>query len=397
MSQSVRYERSSFRPVLFSFLFLLGISGLQLHAAEVKKEISQHQKELNQIRSSIEQGKKEAAILFKEKARVLEKLNKVADNVALTEKYLKELAATEAALNQSLDRTANQMDSISQAISKRQTVLGKRVRRLYINGKPVQKVLEWVPGSENRFFSRVFLVKQIVRSDKNLVEAARRDAAQKKSLAEKLHSKLSETNQFKKHKQKEVETFSRVQKDQSSLLQSLQNSLEAKNQAIEEMEENSKKITAIITALEKRRKAEQAKRKKAPAIVAMGPKCSPVEGEMVSKYGMQFHSTLKTMTKNLGIEIRGSAGSPVKAAAAGEVALITQIPGYGPGVIIENAKGHFTIYANLSGIKVSEGQQVKACQEIASIPLGSTERQRQVYFEVRDGTKTVDPASWLKQ
>jgi septal ring factor EnvC (AmiA/AmiB activator) len=157
------------------------------------------------------------------------------------------------------------------------------------------------------------------------------------------------------------------------------------------MEENARLINEIIASLEKKRKEDQAKKKKATVLETGSKYCLPVEGEIVSKYGLQFHSTLKTTTKNLGIEIQGHPGAPVRAAVSGEVALITRIPGYGLGVILDNGSDIFTIYANLAGVKVRPGDKVKTCEDIASV---SAEQSR-VYFEVRKATRTLDPAEWL--
>jgi septal ring factor EnvC (AmiA/AmiB activator) len=82
----------------------------------------------------------------------------------------------------------------------------------------------------------------------------------------------------------------------------------------------------------------------------------------------------------------------VRAAVSGEVALITRIPGYGLGIILDNGSGYFTIYANLSGIRVGLGEKVKTCQEMASVAI----QPGKVYFEVRKGTNTLDPQKWLK-
>jgi septal ring factor EnvC (AmiA/AmiB activator) len=123
-----------------------------------------------------------------------------------------------------------------------------------------------------------------------------------------------------------------------------------------------------------------------------GKTCQPADGAVVSSYGLQYHATLGTTTRNLGIEIQSRGGAPVRSAVAGEVALITTIPGYGLGIILDNGSGYFTLYANLSGIRVALGEKVTACQEIASVAA----RPGRVYFEVRQGTRTLDPVAWLK-
>jgi len=73
-----------------------------------------------------------------------------------------------------------------------------------------------------------------------------------------------------------------------------------------------------------------------------------------------------------------------------------RIPGYGKGVIIYNGSGFYTIYGNLSSIKVKVGDKISGCRDIAVIPAGSGKLQRKVYFEVRKERTPLDPVNWLK-
>ncbi len=213
----------------------------------------------------------------------------------------------------------------------------------------------------------------------------------KQSLA-KIDGRMEDLLRFRQHKAKEKETFSREKKAQEKNLASIQLDESQKQAALKELEENARLINEIIVALEKKRQEELAKHKKASELEKGSRYCLPVEGEVISKYGIQYHATLKTSTKNLGIEIRGKSGAKVHAAVSGEVALITRIPGYGLGVILDNGSDYFTIYANLAGITVRQGDKVGTCQDIGSVSVESG----RVYFEVRKGTKTIDPETWLR-
>ena len=253
-------------------------------------------------------------------------------------------------------------------------------------------VLKGWRAGHGDFFRKVFFMKRVVRYDKALVTASEEDAVLKKTTLEKLDARIEDLAKFRHHKARERETYTRAKMEQEKNLAAISNDEEAKREALSEMEENAKLINDIILALEKRRQEEIARNKKASELEKGSKYCLPVEGEVVSKFGLQYHATLKTTTKNLGIEIKAKPGTGVRAAVSGEVALITRIPGYGMGVILDNGSDFFTIYANLSAIKVRQGDQVRTCQDIASV---SSETGR-VYFEVRKGTKTLDPTEWLK-
>ena len=378
------------------FSILLLCPSPNLLAADKKdydRELSRQRKELDELRDRLQNEQKDLANLRIEKESALGVLEKIAGNIRHTEEYLSRLETTEEALTRSLAAVEAELAEIAARIKERNEVMARRVRALYVTGGPDRFVMQgWESGSGD-FLRKVFFMKRVLRYDRKLVDAGREDAQAKQRAADKLDARLAELNQFRERKSKEKETFSRARRDQEKHLATIQTDEKAKQKALEELEENARLVNEIIAALEKRRKEEQARTKKAAVVLETGTKyCLPVEGEVVSKYGLQYHATLKTTTKNLGIEIKGAAGTPVRAAVSGEVALITRIPGYGLGVILDNGSDIFTIYANLAGIKVRQGEKIKTCQELGGV---SVETGR-VYFEVRKGTRTVDPGEWLK-
>ena len=377
--------------VLFIALF-----SLPLHASEKKdfdKELARQRHELDDLRDRLQSEQKDLANLREEKVSALGTLEKIAGNLRHTDEYLNRLETTEETLNRSLAEVKAEMAEVEKRIRERNEVMARRVRALYIGGSPDRFMMQGWESGDGDFLRKVFFMKRVLRYDRKLVEASREDAAAKQRAADKLDERLAELDKFRARKSQEKESFSRARREQEKHLAAIQTDEKIKQRALEELEENARLVNEIITALEKRRKEEQARTKKAAAVLESGTKyCLPVEGEVVSKYGLQYHATLKTTTKNLGIEIKGAAGTPVRAAVSGEVALITRIPGYGLGVILDNGSDIYTIYANLAGVKVRQGDKIKTCQELGAV---SVEKGR-VYFEVRKGTRTVDPGEWLK-
>ena len=126
------------------------------------------------------------------------------------------------------------------------------------------------------------------------------------------------------------------------------------------------------------------------------PKCLPLEGEIISQYGFQEHPVLHIRTKNLGVEIRGKKGAKVKAAAHGTVALVSEIDGRGPSVIIEHPNGIFSVYGHLVETKVKEGDKVNNCQEIGIAGDIASLNGIKLYFQVSAGTEPLDPLEWVK-
>jgi murein DD-endopeptidase MepM/ murein hydrolase activator NlpD len=111
----------------------------------------------------------------------------------------------------------------------------------------------------------------------------------------------------------------------------------------------------------------------------------PADGKIIRAYAPQ--------KKNDGIDIGAAAGSPVKAAADGTVAIISQDTNQVPVLILRHADNLLTVYANVDGIKVKKGDTVKRGQTIATVRKGDPAF---LHFEVRKGPQAVDPMPYLQ-
>jgi lipoprotein NlpD len=98
-----------------------------------------------------------------------------------------------------------------------------------------------------------------------------------------------------------------------------------------------------------------------------------------------------------GIDIGGHDGQPVKAAANGKVVYAgSGLVGYGRLIIIKHNENLLSAYGHNSKLLVSEGDQVKAGQQIAEMGSSGTNRTG-LYFEVRKDGKPVNPLHYLPQ
>jgi murein DD-endopeptidase MepM/ murein hydrolase activator NlpD len=116
----------------------------------------------------------------------------------------------------------------------------------------------------------------------------------------------------------------------------------------------------------------------------------PVSGPINSRFGPRwgsFHS---------GIDIGGVFGTGVAAAASGKVVLAAYSNyGYGNYIIIRHADGSETLYAHLSTIYVSLGQEVGQGEPIGAVGCTGWCTGPHLHFEVRIGGVAVDPLPYL--
>ncbi len=111
----------------------------------------------------------------------------------------------------------------------------------------------------------------------------------------------------------------------------------------------------------------------------------PVQGQVIDKFSNSTN----------GIDILAPRGTPVRAAAAGQVVYSgAGIRGYGNLVIIEHNAEYMTAYAYNDQILVPEGHYVQAGQTIAMV--GSTGKNKvMLHFELRKAGKAIDPLKYL--
>jgi len=97
-----------------------------------------------------------------------------------------------------------------------------------------------------------------------------------------------------------------------------------------------------------------------------------------------------------GLDIATAHGTPVVAAAAGQVVLVAYgYYGYGNYVIIRHANGMETSYAHLSAIYVTMGQQVQQGDVIGTVGCTGWCTGPHLHFEVHVNGVPVDPLAYL--
>lgn len=96
-----------------------------------------------------------------------------------------------------------------------------------------------------------------------------------------------------------------------------------------------------------------------------------------------------------GVMIDTERGAKVRAPFFGRVVYADWLQGLGLLMIIGHSGGYMTLYGHAEVLYKSVGDKVAPGDVIAS--LSETEGAKpQLYFEIREGRKTVDPKLWLK-
>jgi len=119
----------------------------------------------------------------------------------------------------------------------------------------------------------------------------------------------------------------------------------------------------------------------------------PVSGRIISTFGPAAGGT-----HNDGINIQAPEGTTVVAAETGVVAYAgNELRGFGNLLLIKHNGGWVTAYAHNQVLLVKKGDKVRRGQAIARVGSTGGVSGAQLHFELRSGTKAIDPLDHLPQ
>lgn len=394
-------------------------------------QISEQKNALKKLESDLAKKRQELALLETEEKGVLNTISILDQNLNQTRTYITELSKSEIMLERAIVQLSADIDSLDAKIAVRKEAMKKRIRTLYVSGRYSEaRVLYSLLTQDGNPDRQVYWVHHVLNQDHQEVEMLQQLVQERDEKKQMESAHLSDLKQMRSKKAAEEKGLVSQMNGQEKMLLSLKHDQNMQRRALKEFEQNQKTMLALIKKLEERRKKEieQAKKEEAarkarekaekskkgkkkdskpepkkvekPKVTVAesvkGPKCTPMKGKIISNYGLQEHPVLHIMTRNLGIEIRGKRGDAVRAAAAGTVVMVAEIDGRGPSVIIEHAGGTYSVYGHLRSIRVQEGKEVRNCEEIGEVGDVASLNGIKLYFQVSEGTQTVDPLQWLK-
>lgn len=184
--------------------------------------------------------------------------------------------------------------------------------------------------------------------------------------------------------------------------------LEAKILKEEKAEARAVKVASVMKRIEDVRAAEEAAAaekaakeeaaRQAEILRLQNLTVRPVTGYRISSnFGGRADPITGAQRGHGGTDYALASGAPVMAVKMGTVTKAGMVKGYGNHIIVKHADGVESLYAHLSKINVTVGQQVQAGNIIGKV--GSTGRSTgpHLHFEIETKSGKVDGEQWLLQ
>lgn len=398
---TVRIVPPGWVPVLF---LLFSASGLA-QVERIDEDIQFHSRELDRLRGDIERFEKRIRDTSDQEKSTSERLHELDEEITLVRNLLYRLKNEEHAKGRDIEEAKNSIQAKEQEYAALKERYARRLVDVYRRGQLSEITLLLDSDSWRQAIYRSKYLTIISNYDRTLageIRVALREISARRSSLEKDLRDLENIDRERTSRKASLERNWRLRNQELVRLrrdhQELSEDLKDRRAAAEQLEkiilDLERKRAARLAELERRRRDEELAGT-TDFVSLKGRLPWPVEGTIISRFGSQRNPTLKTVTENPGIDIRGEEGSEVRAVFDGIVTTVTYIRGYGNTIIIDHGGGYYTVYTHVTDVEVGENLYVKALEVIAHMGESGSLDGAKLHFEIWGNRSKLNPEAWL--
>lgn len=375
---------------------LVSIVGAQGKQGSLKRNIDKEQIDLRQLKQEIRDTKRKKQRTQREADAMLRSIEDLDKQFVKKQKSYNTISNQLGKTDRDLEEIGKNLKHLrSSLLAKRESVL-VRLRLLYVEGRVSRLRPLLTTNSYIDFQRRFAYLTTIAKREYSLLEGYRADLLEKENLKILRDEARDDLLRDKQKIEKTVKVLKGIRTKKHVKMASLKGKTEAHSQAVAVLEQAEARKEAILKEFEQRRKLAEAR---APKRKIQRPRSGallwPAEGKVVTMFGRQKHPTFETYVNKKGIEIRTGKGSRIRSVSSGNVVYAGWIKGYGLVVILDHNNGFFSLYAHASKLLVKENDHVQVGHVLGETGESGLTDKNTLYFELRKGTKPVDPLRWL--
>lgn len=369
---------------------------------ELRQEVKKKQEKQKKLREQLKKNEQK-------QQSVQSELNQLEEGLERTKKKIQELNDSITETEAELEEAKQKLQEAEVRVAKRDDLFKDRIRLMYENGQV--SYLGVLLGAEDfgDFLARFESIQLIMKQDKQLLVEQKRDRDIIAESKQTIETSLAKLNTLHAEAEEQREVLAEKQEEQKVVLAGLQQKHDELEEINEKEAQREREIAAKLAARVEARQQRQAASQNRVASAggrgggsafrdSGGTLAWPVSGSITSGFRPGHRPN------HNGIDIAAPGGTPIYAAADGEVtrAQYGHNGGYGNVVAIAHGGGLSTLYAHIrgGGILVSAGQKVKRGQKIAEVGNTGNVRGRfggyHLHFEVLERGTPVNPMNYLR-
>jgi septal ring factor EnvC (AmiA/AmiB activator) len=278
------------------------------------------------------------------------------------------------------------------ALQSERTSLASQARAAYMIGRQEELKLllnQSNPASLGRTLTYYgYFAEQ--RSQK--IKSIQNDETRLQQLVVQIEQQTQELQKLQDEATREIAELQHARADRSVAVAALTKKLESGNQELGNLKREEQAVESPVAELA--RMMQDFPTDPSQSFDRMRGKLPwPVSGSLSAHYQAPRENSGGVRWN--GVMIATERGAKVRAPFFGRVVYADWLQGLGLLMIVGHSGGYMTLYGHAEVLYKSVGDKVVPGDVIAA--LSDTEGAKpQLYFEIREGRKTVDPKLWLK-
>jgi len=225
----------------------------------------------------------------------------------------------------------------------------------------------------------------------NNIETVKRYIAELAQLQQKAAEEENRLASLARAKYAELMELNKGQEKRRTLLVALKAKIEQEGSEIERLAAEEKDLARLIAELTSIL-SDYPIRSEEPFSELKGQLTWPVAGRLLHDFGQPRASG---RLKWNGVVLAAPRGREVRAVYHGRVVFADWLAGMGLLVIVDHGEGFMTLYGYNETIVKSGGEWVAPGDVIATVGDSGGQQRASLYFEIRQGTRPINPRLWI--
>lgn len=353
------------------------------------------QEQQNQVKENLNNANIQLQYVENELTSSLIQVQKLQDRIDQYQAKLDEVNEKYQKLQNQVEEHQKKLDTVQESYNRKNEALKQRLVAFYKSGSI--NFLDVLMDSSNiiDFVSRYYLIKKMTEYDAKSME----EIEKQKHEIEKVTNELKESKANMKLTKADAEQQTVVLTNTKTILENQISSLTESEQSLKSQIDIYKKQQEELENLIQYAIRSSTYELRYSGGIMVWPTLTT--SYITSQYGSRLHPIQGIIKNHAGIDIGGSTGNPVYAAADG-VIIYSQYNtgGYGNLVMIDhgtNSEGVkiVTLYGHGNKLLRNVGESVKQGELIMEMGSTGNSTGPHVHFEVRENGVAVDPKKYL--
>ncbi len=385
------------RSILIAALLAVGLLAGAGHAADDKDRIIDQKSELEKIRKEVEQSQKRLDSLKKSEMATQGQISGYDEKITANRKVIRRLNNQLKGLQGQIAQTEDDLNHSREQLERTQRKYLGDIRQFYLKSASRTTQAFWeLPENELEFNRQVMYLAAVASFESDNISEAGQYLTNTLGKLDELTGEHNKMRSLKKDKEVATALDQSQKEKKEKALEKLRRKKLAEGDRMLTLTQAAEEMERVIAMLEKERRRQQSERGSRPTEPSIfatlkGQLQPPVKGKIAVPFGPAVDPITRLKSFSPGITIAARSGTPVRAVAAGEVAYVGNLRGYGKFVIINHDDEYYTTYAGLGEPLVQVGDFVTS-----STQLGPLANDGQLKFELRKGREPLDPVTWIR-